>query len=273
MWDNYAYDGNGSLQKDLQRDVAFAVNDIRNLPVSVWKASTGQELKYYYDTDGKRIRKDAGSTEVLYVNGLTGETEAVVKSDASGATHSMLGRDNLGQVKRSGTTFARYYYLKDHLGTIKMTVDASCNTTGYDDYYPFGQQMDDRCYASSSDARYKYTSKERDGESGYDYFGARYYDARVGRWMSVDPLAEKYAGWSTYNYVTANPIRFFDVRGDSVSLLTRGSGASDSSGQPTSDSMFGHSAVNIDGQVYSSKATGSFGGTHTPIMSPVKQRR
>ena len=210
--DNYGYDANGSLQKDLQRDVAFAVNDIRNLPVSVWKASTGQELKYYYDTDGKRIRKDAGSTE-YYVNGLTGETEVIVKSDETGATHSILGRDNLGQVKRSGTTFARYYYLKDHLGTIKMTVDASCNTTGYDDYYPFGQQMDGRCYTSSADPRYKYTSKERDAESGYDYFGARYYGARASRWTSVDPLVDKYAAHSPYIYSFENPVRFLDLTG------------------------------------------------------------
>lgn len=210
--DNYAYDANGSLQKDLQRDVAFVVNDIRNLPVSVWKASTAQEMKYYYDAGGKRIRKDIGSTD-YYVNGPGGQTEAVVKSDASGATHSILGRDNLGQVKRSGTTFARYYFLKDHLGTVKLTVDASCTTVGFDDYYPFGQQMEGRCFQSTADARYKYTSKERDSESGYDYFGTRYYDARIGRWLCVDPLADKYPSFGSFNYVGGNPISQSDPDG------------------------------------------------------------
>jgi RHS repeat-associated protein len=213
--DNYNYDANGSMQKDLQRDVAFVVNDIHNLPVSMWKASTGQELKYYYDTEGKRIRKDVGSTE-YYVNGPGGETEVVVKSDGSGATYNILGRDNLGQVKRSSTTFARFYYLKDHLGTIKMTVDGSCNVVAYDDFYPFGQQMEGRSSASSADARYKYTEKERDSETGYDYFGARYYDARIGRWLSVDPLAEKYPFLTPFDYVANNPIRFVDSHGDSI---------------------------------------------------------
>ena len=46
----------------------------------------------------------------------------------------------------------------------------------YDDYYPFGMQMETRCQnVGNSDARYKFTGKERDVETGYDYFGARYY--------------------------------------------------------------------------------------------------
>jgi RHS repeat-associated protein len=193
--------------------VAFVVNDIRNLPLSIWKASTGQELKYCYDTEGKRIRKDIGSMTEYYVNGVGGETEAIVKYDETSATHSILGVDNLGQIKRTGSTFARYYYLKDHLGTIKMTVDAAGNTTGYDDYYPFGMQMDGRCNSSSADARYKFTSKERDTESGYDYFGARYYDARVGRWLSVDALAIEYPSLAPYVYAVANPLLYLDPNG------------------------------------------------------------
>ena len=61
--------------------------------------------------------------------------------------------------------------------------------------------------------KYKFTAKERDAETGYDYFGARYYDSRIGRWLQVDPLAEKYFGWSPYNYTLNNPIRYFDPNG------------------------------------------------------------
>ncbi|MCU7520868.1 MAG: hypothetical protein HF312_11685, partial [Ignavibacteria bacterium] len=55
-------------------------------------------------------------------------------------------------------------------------------------------------YTNQTDSRYKFTEKERDLGTNYDYFGARYYDSELGRWHSVDPLASKYPGWSPYNY-------------------------------------------------------------------------
>ena len=66
----------------------------------------------------------------------------------------------------------------------------------------------------SADPRYKYTGKERDVETGYDYFGARYYDARIARWLMVDPLAEKYPRWSPYHYGANNPLRIIDPNGE-----------------------------------------------------------
>lgn len=60
------------------------------------------------------------------------------------------------------------------------------------------------------DSRYKFTAKELDNETSYTYFGARYYDADLSSWLSVDPLAEKYQSWSHYAYCLNNPIVFFD---------------------------------------------------------------
>jgi RHS repeat-associated protein len=111
----------------------------------------------------------------------------------------------------------RYYFLKDHLGSVRVTVDVSGNVTSYDDFYPFGMTMDGRSgNIGSGDARYKYTTKERDAESGYDYFGARYYDSRIGRWMAVDPMAEKYPGVGPFVYAKDNPVRLFDSDGGIV---------------------------------------------------------
>ena len=77
-------------------------------------------------------------------------------------------------------------------------------------------QMTGRSYTSSADQRYKFTGKERDASTGLDYFGKRYYDSFRGQWLEVDPLADKYPGWSSYNYVENNPIRHTDLHGDSV---------------------------------------------------------
>lgn len=72
--------------------------------------------------------------------------------------------------------------------------------------------MDGRSWQSDT-STYKYTGKERDNESTYDYFGARYYDSRIGRWGSVDTLFSKHYDFSPYNYVLNNPLHFIDKNG------------------------------------------------------------
>jgi len=111
------------------------------------------------------------------------------------------------------TTDEKYYYLKDHLGSIKVRVDKDGDVVGYDDYYPFGMQMNLRCSSTGNDERFKFTGKERDVATGLDYFGARYYDSKIGRWTSVDPLADYYPSWSPYNYVLNNPVNLIDIFG------------------------------------------------------------
>ena len=62
----------------------------------------------------------------------------------------------------------------------------------------------------------KFTGKERDQETGYDYFGARYYDSRIGRWLQTEPLYEKYLQYSTYQYALLNPMKLVDADGNDV---------------------------------------------------------
>ena len=101
-----------------------------------------------------------------------------------------------------------------------MTVNSTGGIVGYDDYYPYGMQMSGRSYVSSADQRYKFTGKERDfSETGWDYFGARYYDSRIGKWLQVDPLAGKYPSLSPYNYAANNPMFFVDPSGDSLQII------------------------------------------------------
>lgn len=64
--------------------------------------------------------------------------------------------------------------------------------------------------------KYDFTGKERDNETNYDYFGARYYDSRIANWTSIDPLFEKHFDYSPYNYVWRNPIRLIDPDGRQV---------------------------------------------------------
>lgn len=92
-------------------------------------------------------------------------------------------------------------------------MNSSGTADSWFDYYPFGQLLDGRNQIGSADPRYIFTGKERDVESQYDYFGARYYDGRTARWMSVDPLSHKHADYSPYAYVYNNPTRLIDPLG------------------------------------------------------------
>jgi RHS repeat-associated protein len=58
---------------------------------------------------------------------------------------------------------------------------------------------------------YKFNGKELDDETGFYYYGARYYDPRISIWASVDPLAEKYPSYSPYNYCANNPVKYIDL--------------------------------------------------------------
>jgi RHS repeat-associated protein len=95
-------------------------------------------------------------------------------------------------------------------------VDGSNNVVGYDDYDPWGMLLQGRSSVSTADARYRFTEKERDPETGHFWFGARAYEPRIGRWLTVDPLAEKYPSLSPYSYVAGNPVNNFDPDGRAI---------------------------------------------------------
>ena len=81
------------------------------------------------------------------------------------------------------------------------------------DYFPYGKIL--REYVESDEERFLTTQHERDRETGLDYRGARYYDADVARFLSLDPLATRYLDQSPYHYVLGNPIKYIDPTGKS----------------------------------------------------------
>ncbi len=118
-----------------------------------------------------------------------------------------------------------YYYLTDHLGSVRVTVDERGDPVGWDDYYPFGLQMPGRSqqqYGSpATDVKYTGYELNQEGGLGLYHAGARLYDPAVGRFMQQDPLTGKYPGWSPYNYVLGNPVNYLDPDGR---FVVRGGG-------------------------------------------------
>jgi RHS repeat-associated protein len=111
----------------------------------------------------------------------------------------------------------KQFYLADHLGNVRATVDDAAEIASQDAYYPFGKRMPNLSseYADG-EARYKYNGKELDDENGLNWlaYGARYYDSEIGRWHVIDFLAEKYRNVSPYHFVKNNAINRIDPDGN-----------------------------------------------------------
>lgn len=105
-----------------------------------------------------------------------------------------------------------YYYHSDHLGSANWITDQNGEPVQYLHYAPYGELVENQ-RTTNYNERYKFTGKERDWESGYDYFGARFYWSIYGHWLSVDPLADKYLWISPYAYCAWNPIKYVDPNG------------------------------------------------------------
>jgi RHS repeat-associated protein len=149
--------------------------------------------------------------------------------------HAANGSNFTSMIVTVANTPKRYYYLKDHLGSIRVIVDEVGNIVRSDDYDPWGMILEGRSTDNNyHNAKYKFTGKERDVETGYLYFGARYYDSRIGRWLAIDPLFKKYPGLSPYAYTLNNPVRFIDLEGKQVwEEVAAGAGALEIAGWAT----------------------------------------
>ncbi len=107
-----------------------------------------------------------------------------------------------------------YYYQPDYLGHNEYITDITGRPYQYFHYSAFGESLIEKNtnYGQFS-SPYRFNGKELDPETGNYYYGARYYNPVWGVWLGVDPLAEKYASWSGYNYVLGNPVRLIDPDG------------------------------------------------------------
>jgi RHS repeat-associated protein len=109
-----------------------------------------------------------------------------------------------------------HYYFADHLGSSRVVTSAAGAILDDSDFYPFGGEC---VITSTTNNPYLFTGKERDGESGLDYFGARYYSSALGRFSSADPLLitrermRDPQNLNLYSYVRNNPLRHIDPDG------------------------------------------------------------
>jgi RHS repeat-associated protein len=201
----FAYDAAGNMTNDANHQYVY---DAEN------RIKTAAGVNYTYDGDGKRVKKDSGK---LYWTG-TG-SDPLDESDLSGTIseeYVYFNGKRIARVDLPGG--AVHYYFSDHLGSASVVTNATGATIEQEsDYYPYGGER----VITAGANNYKFTGKERDAESGLDYFGARYDASSLGRFMTPDPLmASGHAGnpqsWNRYAYALNNPLRFVDPDGMEV---------------------------------------------------------
>lgn len=206
---DYDYDLNGNLTQDLNKGIGNIDYNYLNLPKEVTK-DANNNIVYIYDAMGMKLKRistvDGTPTERYYAGAFEYDDEEDLD----------LIHNEEGVVNVSGSTYTYEYFLKDHLGNTRVTFKpngSSLTSLQKVEYYPFGMvavKTD-----GESDNKYLYNGKELQEVINlelYDY-GARFYDAQIGRFTTVDPLAEWHFNYTPYHYTFNNPINFFDLLG------------------------------------------------------------
>jgi RHS repeat-associated protein len=206
----YLYDHNGNMTSDINRSLTLEYALGTNLPERI--IHPGGHIRNYYTPAGRKTGKkvfDASNnllSQELYYGDL------IIKD---GRATRILHGD--GVVNLSGGSPQFDYHIKDHLGNVRLVITPESSNNPVvlqaNDYYPFGMS-----YSTAPGVnKYLYNSKEEQEMPGkfLDY-GWRMYDAQLGRFHSVDPMAAEFPFQSPYLYALNNPIRFIDFMGMSA---------------------------------------------------------
>ena len=197
----YACDLNGNLTKDLNKKITGIQYNYLNLPSQVTFAD-GNTTTYTYDADGTKLRT------VHKIGGTTTTTDYCGNVIYENGTAKCLLTEG-GYLSLNDKKY--HYYLQDHQGNNRVVASSDGSVEETNHYYPFGG-----FFAGTGNVQpYKYNGKELDAKKGlnwYDY-GARMYDAGLGRFTTVDPSAENYYATSSYAYCGNNPVNRIDPTG------------------------------------------------------------
>jgi len=240
---NYIYDKSGNMVADNSQSMSVSWSPYGKILTNT-KAG-GASLAFSYNAMQQRVIKrvsQAGdTTRTYYIRDAQGNTMGVYTRHNDSVTwreQYIFGSSRLGlyradtlvnkglQVISKLYEGKRNYELTNHLGNVMAVIndrktDSLSGTTrvGYNavvisavDYYPFGMAIDSRNF-SLKIYRYGFNDKENDSETGYQDYGARMYDPRIGKFLSVDPLMRKYPELTPYQFASNTPIMAIDLDG------------------------------------------------------------
>ncbi len=225
------YDGNGSLTADQDKGLRVfwtpqgKIREVRSKVDSV-------VIHFRYDAAGHKVEKKVVKPDtayvVRYITDFSGSVMTIY-ADTVPSEQIIYGTSKLGVYKggvKEGKRRLdrRRYELVNHLGNVLVVISDKvamkdslwATVMSATDYYPFGSAMKGRTIKESY--RYGFNGSEREDAidiAGYD-FGARIYDSRIGRWLSVDPAFKDYPSYTPYNFGANSPIVNIDSDGKRI---------------------------------------------------------
>ena len=217
------------MQWDCKDQLQMTQRQAVNTSDSGGEEHKGERTYYVYTPTGQRVLKATESSsgvltkERIYLGGFE------IYREYDGTAAVTLERETLhimGAKQRAALVEARRrgndgtpgqlirYQFGNHIGSSSLELDDTGQIISYEEYYPYGatsyQAVDTQIKAAAK--RYRYTGKERDEETGFNYHGARYYAPWLGRWISCDPSG-LVDGLNLYRYVRCNPMVLTDPSG------------------------------------------------------------
>ncbi|WP_330254176.1 hypothetical protein OG874_06330 [Nocardia sp. NBC_00565] len=225
------YAERGGYAAGYDHDVHGNMTSMSHLPLMRWNhrdqlSATAQQVVhdgipettyYVYDSEGQRVRKvtetrtRARKNERIYLGGyeIYREYRGVTVALERQSLHVMDDKQRIAIIETEAISAAPRrirYQIGNHLGSAGVELDQDGALIAYEDFHPYGTSafQAGRSAAEVSLRRYRYTGKERDDETGFNYHGARYCAPWLGRWASCDPLGID-GGLNVYAYVEARP--------------------------------------------------------------------
>jgi len=207
----YQYDANGNMTVGKNKTLEY---DVENRLTKV--VEPGSTSTFIYDGDGGRVGvrvEGSGTTkETTYIGSLY-EIEAT-GSDKKIKKHIFAGSTRVCTITKDETqgTESTAYYHGDHLGSSNVITDASGQLAQYCEYTPYGTLARNE---GTNVTNYKFTGKELDS-TGLYYYGARYYDPEIGRFITPDTIVQAPFNPQTlnrYTYCNNNPLNYVDPSG------------------------------------------------------------
>lgn len=228
--DDFIYDVNGNLTRDLNKGISLITYNFLNLPTKIYFTSNNNQdyIEYFYDSFGSKLKKK------VFKNGLMTETAYnggfVYKklNNAQNVAFEYLMTSNGYAIRDNNNNLAYVYQFKDQNGNIRLSYSdinkngsiSSDEVLEENNYYPFGLNHSGynnvvNAFSNSSAQKIKFNGKEHQDELGLNVTAMdfRQYDNALGRFNVIDRLAEMAPSLTPYRFAFNNPVYFSDPTG------------------------------------------------------------